>query len=230
MTTIDAPTTTLDVTGAAHAGRRSSGLTSAGGIALLATPVVMAGGMLTIPPGEDGVTTSSYLGSLAATPWLTGLSAGLLHYSWVLFALGVLAAPGLVRGRGRVLTGAVAAAMSFCAIQISGLLLGDWYGMALGRALPLDQAAGIFEAADANLWVTTWMYSGKLVGFAGVLLVTAALAWSRAVSWWLVALPVLGTVAMAGLGMLLGNLGAGIGMIISMAPLFVIGAKLLRQR
>ena len=47
--------------------------------------------------------------------------------------------------------------------------------------------------------------------------------------WWLVALPVLGTVAMAGLGMLLGNLGAGIGMTISLAPLFVIGVKLLRR-
>ena len=227
MTTIDAPTTTLDVT--TTAGRRPSGLTSAGGIALLAAPVLMAGGMLTIPPGEDGVTTSSYVGSLAATPWLTALSAGLLHYAWVLFALGILAVPALVRGRGRTLTAVVAAAMSFCAIQISGLLLGDWHAMALGRALPLDQAATIFEAAGADLWVTTWMYSGKLVGFAGVLLVTAALAWSRSVSWWLVALPVLGTVAMAGLGML-GTAGLALGMLISLAPLFVIGVKLLRQR
>ena len=229
MTTLDAPTTTLPATPAPAAGRRASGLTSAGGLALLAAPVLMAGGMLTIPPGEDDVTTASYVGSLAATPWLTGLSAGLLHYSWVLFALGVLAVPTLVRGRGRTLTAVVAAAMSFCAIQISGLLLGDWHAMALGRALPLDQAATIFEAADADLWVSTWLYSGKVVGFAGVLLVTMALAWSRSVSWWLVALPVLGTVAMAGLGVL-GTPGLALGILISLSPLFVIGVKLLRQR
>ena len=227
MTTIDAPTTTLDVTGTAAAGRRSSGLTSAGGIALLAVPVLMAGGMLTIPPGEDGVTTSSYVGSLAATPWSTGLSAGLLHYAWVLFALGVLAVPALVRGRGRTLTTVVAVAMSFSAIQLSGLLLGDWYAMALGRALPLDQAATIFEAANASPWVTAWLFSGQVVGIAGVLLVTLALAWSRSVSWWLVALPILGTVAMAALGVL-GSAGLAIGTIISLAPLFVIGVKLLR--
>ncbi|MDL5158480.1 hypothetical protein [Actinomycetospora termitidis] len=228
MTTLDAPTTAITPT-PATAPRRNL-LTSAGGIALIASPLLLAGGMATIPPGEDG-TTAGYVASLAATPWLTGLSAGLLHYSWVLFALGVLAVPALVRGsRGRGVVGVVAVAMSFCAIQISGLLLGDWHAMAVGRAVPREQAGAIFEAATTDLWTTTWLWSGKLVGFAGVALVVIALAWARSVSWWLLALPVLGTASMMVLPMLLGNAGIALGMLISVGPLFVIGAKLVRQR
>jgi hypothetical protein len=228
VTTLDAPTTTLAATPAA-APRRNP-MTSAGGIALLASPLLLAGGMVTIPPGEDGVTTTSLLASLGATPWLTTLSAGLLHYSWVLFALGVLAVPALVRGRGRGLTGVVAVLMSFSSIQLSGLLLGDWYGMELARRLPLDQAAVIFDAVDPDPWVATWLLSGKVVGFVGVLLVTLALAHGRAVSWWLVALPVVGMASLIVLPAVLGMAGAGLGILVAASPLLVIGAKLVRQR
>lgn len=228
MTTLDAPTTTFTATPAAPT--RRSFLTSAGGIALIGSPLLLTGGMLTIPPGEDG-TTAGYVASLAATPWLTALSAGLLHYSWVLFALGILAVPALVRGgRGRRVVGVVAVATSFCAIQISGLLLGDWYATAIGRAVPRDQAAAIFEAAGSDLWMSTWLWSGKMVGFLGVALVAAALAYARATSWWLLALPVLGTAAMVVLPGLLGTPGIALGSLISFGPLFVIGAQLLRRR
>ncbi|MCD2185546.1 hypothetical protein [Actinomycetospora soli] len=228
MTTLDAPTTSLAATPADPIRRNL--LTSAGGIALLASPLLLTGGMLTIPPGEDG-TTAGYVASLAATPWLTALSAGLLHYSWVLFALGVLAVPALVRGgRGRSVVGAVAVLSSFCAIQLSGLLAGDWYAMAIGRSVPRDQAATIFEAAGSDLWMTTWLWSGKLVGFLGVALLAGALAHARATSWWLLALPVLGTAAMVVLPGLLGTPGVALGTLISFVPLLVIGARLVRRR
>ncbi|GAA4825467.1 hypothetical protein GCM10023201_09870 [Actinomycetospora corticicola] len=228
MTTLDAPTTTFAATPAVAPRRRA--MTSAGGIALLASPLLLAGGMVTIPPGEDG-TTAGYVASLAATPWLTALSAGLLHYSWVLFALGILAVPALVRGsRGRGVVGVAAVAMSFCAIQISGLLLGDWHAMAAGRAVGAQQGAAIFEAAGSDLWMSTWLYSGKLVGFLGVALVVAALAYARAASWWLLALPVAGTASMVVLPGLLGTAGLAVGVLLSFGPLFVIGAQLVRQR
>ncbi|MEJ2869335.1 hypothetical protein WCD74_16280 [Actinomycetospora sp. OC33-EN08] len=228
MTTLDAPTATI-TTAPAAAPRRSL-LTSAGGIALIVSPLLLAAGMATIPPGEDG-TTAGYVASLAATPWLTALSAGLLHYSWVFYALGLLAVPALVRGtRGRGVVSVVAVAMSFCAIQISGLLLGDWYAMAIGRAVPADQAATIFESATTDLWTSTWLFSGKLVGFAGAALVVTALAWARSVSWWLLALPVLGTASMVVLPALVGNAGLAVGTVITFGPLFVIGAKLVSQR
>jgi hypothetical protein len=228
MTTLDAPTTTFSAAPAVAPRRRA--MTSAGGIALLASPLLLAGGMVTIPPGEDG-TTAGYVASLAATPWLTALSAGLLHYSWVLFALGILAVPALVRGsRGRGVVGVAAVAMSFCAIQISGLLLGDWYAMAAGRAVGAQQGAAIFEAAGSDLWMSTWLYSGKLVGFLGVALVVAALAYARAASWWLLALPVAGTASMVVLPGLLGNVGLAVGVLLTFGPLFVLGAQLVRQR
>lgn len=229
MTTLDTPTTAL--TSAPAGAPRRSPLTSAGGIALLAAPLLLVSGMLTIPPGEDG-TTAGYVGSLAATPWLTALSAGLLHYSWVLFALGVLATPALVRGvRGRIVAPVVAVVTSFCSIQLSGLLLGDWYSMAAGRLVGHERGAQILETATgSDLWATTWLWSGKIVGFVGVAVLVAALAWSRAVSWWLLVLPVAGTAAMMVLPDLLGPAGVGVAMLISFGPLLVIGARLLRRR
>jgi hypothetical protein len=227
VTTLDAPTT-LAATPAA-APRRNT-LTSAGGIAMIAAPLLLTGGMLAIPPGEDG-TSAGYVGSLAGTPWLTALSAGLLHYSWVFFALGVLAVPALVRGRGRALTGVVAVVTSFCSIQLSGLLLGDWFNMAAGRTVGNEQGAAIFDAVQgSDLWLSSWYWSGKIVGFVGILVLVLTLAYARAVSWWLVALPIVGTAAMMVLPDLLGLPGLAIATLIGFGPAAVIGAKLVRQR
>lgn len=198
------------------------------GIALIAFPVLETAGAVTAPPKGDG--PDAYLASLGADPALTWLSASLLHYSWVLFALGVLAAIGLVRGRrGRLLTSVVAVVTSFSAIQLSGLVLGDWYGAAIDRALPAGRATAVFDGATADPWSAVWLLSGQLVGFAGVLLVVVALARAGVLSWWLLALPVAGLVALIALGPVLGAVGFGIGTLIGGAPMAVVGLRLLQR-
>lgn len=205
-------------------------LRQAAGLALLAFPVVLTAGMATSPP-QASDSTRDYVASLGVDPDLTGLSAGLLHYSWVLFALGVLATVGLVPGRrGRLVTGIVALVTSFSAIQISGLLLGDWFASAMARALPLDQAAALFDGVYANPWTATWMSSGRFVGFVGVPLLVAALAWARVLRWWLVALPFAGTAIMIGLGGVLpGFTALALGSLVGAVPMVVIGLRLLRR-
>ena len=69
----------------------------AAGLALVAFPLLFTAGIATSPP-QASDSTADYVASLGADPALTALSAGLLHYSWVAFALGVLATIGLSAG------------------------------------------------------------------------------------------------------------------------------------
>lgn len=215
--------------------RSVAGLRIAAGAALIAFPVLELAGMVT-SPSQEGDSDAAYVASLGADPALTALSAGLLHYSWVAFALGVLATIGLVRGRkGRVATAVAAVVTSFSAIQLSGMLLGDFYASSLARALPLDQATAIFMAPDADLWYSTWLQSGRFVGFVGVPLLVAALARAGVISWWWLAAPVAGFAGMfvlpaatAALGV--GDLvGVGIGMFVGALPMVVIGLRLIQR-
>src|SRR5689334_10606202 len=99
MSTTSAPTTVITTPATTPAGPAPVRL--AAGLALIAFPVLYTAGVATSPPQASDA-SRDYVASLGADPWVTALSAGLLHYAWVAFALGVLATTGLVRGpRGR---------------------------------------------------------------------------------------------------------------------------------
>lgn len=197
----------------------------AAGLALIAFPVLFTAGIATAPPQASDA-SRDYVASLGADPGVTALSAGLLHYSWVAFALGVLAVIGLVRGpRGRVVVPLAAITASFSAMQLSGLLLYDWFVSAAANAVPLDQATAIFDTAVADPWVATWLISGRFVGFVGIPLVIAALARAGVVSWWLLGASVIG---FAGF-FVPGSLGVLAGMFVSTAPMIVVGVRLLQR-
>jgi len=199
----------------------------AAGLALIAFPLLYTAGIATAPPQASDA-SRDYVASLGADPWVTGLSAGLLHYSWVAFALGVLAVIGLVRGpRGRVVVPLAAIVASLAAIQLSGLLLYDWFISAAARTVTLDQATAIFDTTVADPWVATWLVSGRVVGFLGIPLVVAALARAGVVSWWLLLAPVIGFAGFflplpAGLGIVLGQF-------LGTAPMIVVGVRLLQR-
>lgn len=200
-------------------------LRSAAGLALIAFPVLFTAGIATSPPQASDA-SRDYVASLGADPGLTALSAGLLHYSWVAFALGVLAIIGLVRGpRGRVVVPLAAVVTSFSAIQLSGLLAYDWFIGAAANTVPLEQATTIFDTAVADPWVSTWLVSGRLVGFVGIPLVIAALARAGVVSWWLLLAPVIG---FAGFFVPVPS-GILVGMALSVAPMIVVGVRLLQR-
>lgn len=197
----------------------------AAGLALVAFPLLLTAGIATSPPQASN-STADYVASLGADPALTALSAGLLHYSWVAFALGVLATIGLVRGRrGRVVVPIAAILASFSAIQLSGLLLSDWFTAAVARAMPLEAASALTEGVWSDPWVTTWQLSGQVVGFVGIPLLIAALARAGVVSWWLLAAPVIGFA-----GFFVPLPGAIlVGMFVSSAPMIVVGVRLIQR-
>ncbi|MEJ2887161.1 hypothetical protein [Actinomycetospora aeridis] len=199
----------------------------AAGLALIAFPLLFTAGIATSPPQASDA-ARDYVASLGADPWLTALSAGLLHYSWVAFALGVLAVIGLVRGpKGRVVVPVAAILTSFSAIQLSGLLMSDWFTGAAARSMPLDAATALTEGVWGDPWISTWQLTGRFVGFVGIPLVIAALARAGVVSWWLLPASVIG---FAGFFVPLpGGLGILLGMFVSTAPMIVVGVRLLQR-
>ncbi len=196
-----------------------------GGLALLAAPVLLTAGMLTSPE-QAGPGTDAYIESLAADPALSLWSANLLHYGWVALALAAFAMLGLLRGaRGRVFLPIAATILCIGAIQMSGLLLSDWFLVSAGNTLPLEDAVRMNEAAlESSLEI--WRMSGMIGGILGIGLLSLALARAKAISWWIAPLGFLPWVVPA--------LGLGaIGALIAFAcylPLLIAGGRLIAAR
>ncbi|WP_336920979.1 hypothetical protein [Aquipuribacter sp. SD81] len=183
-TTASAAPTTPDpaVRAAGALGR----LAPLGGAALVAAPLLMLGASATSPPQADD-SPAAYIASLAADPALSAVSAGLFHYGWLLLTFGALAALTLVRGRrgrGIATVGALMAAVG--SLQISGLLLGDWYLAALGNEVATADAVRVFEVAMSDAWGVTWLMSARLLPTIGFPVLFVGLARAGVLPWWLV--------------------------------------------
>lgn len=227
MTT--AVTTAATTTPTAARGDRtpgSSALGPLGGVALALSSLLFVGGAATSPPQADG-SAGAYIESLGADPFLTGLSANLFHYSWVLAAFGALAAIGLVRGRrGRRMTVVGGLAAAFGSIQFTGLLYSDWVLAALDQQVSPGTAVSVFEQVTGAPSVAIWLMSAKLFGLLGFPLLYAGLARAGVISWWLVPLSLLPMVAFGVLG---GPLGIALA-VLCYAPSYVVGWRLVRRR
>ncbi|MFV0432610.1 MAG: hypothetical protein ACK5LO_01305 [Leucobacter sp.] len=194
------------------------------GAALAAYPVLFGAGMLFSPQQtEEG--EAGYIASLAADPAVSLLSANLLHYSWVALALGVVGLIALVGRRGRAWVAVTSVLVAFGAVQMSGLLLSDWFLAAAGNVLSPEQALTLDAAAKEGS-VVVWLITAQLFTLVGIPVLTLGLARARVVSWWIAPLPFLAfVVPMFNLGPI-----AAIAFVPLMAPVIVAGAKLMRQR
>lgn len=161
-------------------------LRRAGGVALIAGPVLVFAGMMACPP-QSSDSTADYVTALARDSFLTELSAILLHYGLVVGALGALAVPGLVRGRkGRLLTVAGALATAVSMLNVSGAVRDDWWRMILGRQLEMDVAVRLSDAVDQAAFMPLWSGT-EIFAFLGLLALSAGLARAGVAGWWLTA-------------------------------------------
>lgn len=214
-----------------------------GGAAMLATPLLIVGGILTSPPQATRA-MGDYIESLARDPFLSAVSASLLHYGWVTMALGLLVSMTLVRGRkGRLLTLIGGLGGGFVTVQMSALMLNDWTLATLGNNLPLPDAVRVAEALMTNgdLLSTIWWQSGKLAIAVPVVLYLG-LARAGVISWWLVPLSLFPMVApYMVMGLLggtsdqligsnaLGLVAGGLTGLICYAPTFLVGLRLINR-
>jgi hypothetical protein len=218
-----APTTAHDLDLARADDHRWVGLLGAlGGGALIAAPLLITAGAATSPPQESDA-PADYIASLAADPVLTSVSASLFHYGWVLFAFGAIAAIGLVRGRrGRALTTVGAVLGAFGSIQLSGLLLSDWYLAGLGNTVSMDDAVAVFTGIQ-DPGFALWMLTAKAGAILFLPVMFVGLARAGVLSWWIAPLPLFSMIAF-------GVVGGPVGIALAAAlyaPSYVAGARLL---
>lgn len=200
----------------------------AAGAALLAGPVLWSLGMFTSPPSES-MADADYIASLARDTTMTQVSALLLHYGNLAIALGIVAAPSLVRGlRGRIATvlGSLLSALGFA--NVSGMVLADWWNASTGTLLSSDQAVAVFrgvkEASLLPFWDATELFS-----LLGPVLVLAGLARAGVLGWWSIALLVGGVAGLMVFGASAPVLVAAI-VLVGFAPFALIGVRLLQRR
>ena len=223
----DSPTTTASP--AAEDARRASSraLRVIAATALIAGPLLWSLGMFTSPPA-DSMADADYISSLARDTTMTQVSALALHYGNLTIALGVLAAPALVRrarGAWLAVVGAVLTTIGFA--NVSGMVLSDWWNASAGRSLPMDQAVEVFRGfKDASL---LWMWDGtEPFSLVGPLLLLAGLARAGVLGWWTIA-PFLAGVA----GLMAFGAGSpvlvAVMVLVGFSPFALIGVRLLQR-
>lgn len=198
------------------------GLVRMAGAAMIAFPLLFSAGMVFSPPqAEEG--DAGYIASLAADPATSFLSANLLHHSWVALALGVMGVILLTGRRGRGWVAVAAALVAFGSVQMSGLLLSDWFLVAAGTVLTPDQAL-LLNATAKDASMMPWFLTAQVFTLLGIPALTLGLARAKVVSWWIAPLPLFAfVVPMLNLGVI-----AALAFVPLMAPVIVAGVKLLR--
>jgi hypothetical protein len=183
--------------------------------------------MLTSPP-SDSMADADYIASLARDTTMTQVSALFLHYGNLAIALGVLAAPALVRGaRGRwaALVGAVLTAIGFA--NVSGMVLSDWWNASAGRALTSEQAVEVFRGVKEGSLL--WMWDGtELFSLVGPIVLLAGLARAGVLGWWSIALLVGGVAGLMAFGASAPVLVAAM-VLVGFSPFALIGLRLLQR-
>jgi hypothetical protein len=229
MTAISTPTTAERAAQRAADSRRppARALPVLAAAALVAGPVLWSLGMLTSPP-SDSMADADYIASLARDTTTTQVSALFLHYGNLAIALGVLAAPALVRGaRGRwaAVVGAVLTAIGFA--NVSGMVLSDWWNASAGRALTSEQAVEVFRGVKEGSLL--WMWDGtELFSLVGPIVLLAGLARAGVLGWWSIALLVGGVAGLMAFGATSPVLVAAM-VLVGFSPFALMGLRLLQR-
>lgn len=136
---------------------------------------------------ESGTDKLSYLDSLVVDPLRSQVAAVLLHFGYCALVPMLLVLAIMTRRTWRV-AGNVGLALSMLgALSLPGLLVTDFYDMAIRQNLPADQAVAVSDAAQAlPLGV---LISGPMImlTFVGMILLSVA-AWRAGFFHWTAAL------------------------------------------
>jgi len=183
--------------------------------------------MFTSPPQETW-SDADYIASLSRDLTITQISALFLHYANVAIGLGILAAPALVRGaRGLklVVIGSLATALSF--VNVSGLILSDWWNAAVGTLLEPDQAESVFAHVKGSSMLVLWAGTEPLM-LVGTVMVLAGLARAGVLGWWSIGLFVAGVAALFAFGGVL-PIAAAFAVLVGFGPYALIGMRLVQR-
>jgi hypothetical protein len=142
---------------------------------LLGAGVLTLAGMAATP-WEEETSTAAYLEAIGSAPGQGQIAALLLHFGYLLLVPALFGLFALTRAHG----GRLRAIGGFLAVlglvTLPGLLVVDFYAIALYETLPLDQAVAVEDAAAEQWGAAVLQVTGALPGLIGFTLVLAA-AW-----------------------------------------------------
>lgn len=167
-------------------------------IAWIVAGVLTLAGMLATP-WEATTGTADYLTTLGSHATQGQVAAVLLHFGYLALVPAFFGLYWLLRdtpGRLRTAGGVLAV---FGAIGLPGLLVVDFYAIALYENLPIDQAVKIEEAAAGMPGAAIVAMTAALPMMLGAILLFVAAARAKALPWWMAAVMAVSMVApMAG--------------------------------
>ena len=188
-TTAAAATSTEDGDGLAGVRRVAAG-------ASLALGTVLYGVGAALSPDQADDSSRGYVSSLAQDPLQSDLSAAFLHWGWVLLVPGLLVAMTLVRGsRGRWLTAVGGTVGVLGAINISGLVMSDFFHSRGVAAVGLDDTVAVMEAATASPGLALWSLVGRVGAALAIPVMLLGLSRAGVIGWWAAPLFLAGGVA-----------------------------------
>ena len=225
--TTTAPSSTTGAVATEASPRWAGAMRLAAGASLVAGVLCWSAGMV-FSPDSESMADADYIASMARDLTDTQVSALFLHYANLLLGVGVLAAPSLVRGArglGLVVVGALMTCLGF--LNVSGMVLSDWWNAATGRLLSEEQAVAVFrhvqEASLLQLWKGT-----EILAMLGVLLVLGGLARAGVLGWWTLGVFVVGFVGLMIWGATM-PLAAAAGVLVAFSPFAMIGVRLVQR-
>ncbi len=194
-------------------------------VSLVTGAVLITAGMAATP-WESEATTSAYLKTIGANPEQGQIAAVLLHFGFLAMlpaVFGLVAALGRTGGKLRAIGGTLSLIGWG---TMPGLLVVDFYAIALSERLPLAQAVAVEEAAQSMAGAAVFGAAAVLPAFLGLILLLVAAARARVVATWVPALYLVGIlVSFGGLGLL-----TIVGTVISGAALVLTARALVAPR
>lgn len=191
------------------------------GICLIVASVLLQIGYL-VTPWESEATTAGYHDALAAHPDQAMVAATFLHFGWVVWAPAAFGIVALLRPRGGPLLAIGGTLAIVGTISLPGLLVSDFYDLALAQELPRATSAAISDKASEPFWLILFQLPAVIGSILGTTLLAFALWRAKIVALWapllvlagyvvIFALPVgLAAFAIGGTLTLVGFLAAGV--------------------
>jgi hypothetical protein len=203
--------------------RRFSRIVAA--FALIAAPIVTLAGMLATP-WEQEATTASYHDALAAHPEQAGIAALILHFGYLLLLPAALGIMHLARRSTPKVAHIGGILVVIGLATLPGLLVTDYYDLALAQALPREQSVEI--ADSAMTWTAGVMLATTIAPmFFGLVTLLVAAVRAGVAKWWAPIAVAVGWILPFASGT--GLVPAALGAVLIGVALIPIGVKVARM-
>jgi len=197
------------------------------GICLIAASVLLQIGYLVTPWESGEATLASYHDALAAHPDQSLVAATFLHFGWLAWAPAAFGIVALLRPRGGKLLWIAGTLAIVGTVSMPGLLVSDFYDLALAEGLPRAEGVALAERA-AEPWMLAVFFQLPAVfgAIVGTTLLAFALWRAGVVGLWVALVVLVGTAITFALPA--GLAAFAIGGTLTTVGFVVAGAQILR--